>query len=885
MAKKIKKARSVVQPLNIESTVTKSSPKELSLPIISVIIPMYNAEQYVGECLDSLLAQTFQDFEVIVVDDCSTDNSVETVKGYLPKFNGRLKLSKTQTNSGGCAVPRNVGLPLASGKYIYFMDSDDALTKTGLEEMYTLAKEYDADVVYCERYYMSTGVGEDFIKNIHVATRRVQKPPYVEKPTLESEDLFERVQGILNERYWTGAVFKFVQHDLIKKHNMVFPHVKPSEDDIWTYGLVFFAKRWLRVPNMIYIRRMREDSIMGTTRTPQELLKFWINPALLGMKVLDSFMSQIEFFKENPQQRYAILERHFRGKLNNAFRSVKKHTPLDVYEMIKEAFEEKLGEYDVLISTFCSQMFDQGKTLDSTQQKLDYAERQLATKESEINEIRSSISNVLAFVAFRPDVSVVIAMYNSEKYIGELLDSLLAQTFTNFEVIVVDDCSTDNSVAIVKNYMSKFRGKLKLSKTQKNTGKPGEPRNIGVGLSCGEYLLILDSDDTITHDAIEKLYKVAKEFDADVVACEKFYKIPEEHWNDAEFRKKLEPHSYQRGKFVSEPTLASSDLAQRVQDCYEFRFLGELWDKMVRREFMIENQIRSKTIMSQDYLVVYCLLCTVKTVVRVPYVINFHRIRKDSLLSSHNEYSESLDKLKAYFTTLNVGFNYIDEYLSKREYFQENPQVKRLALNGFFKRIWDVRIKKVYDEVPAHDREEALRKEFENRNNASLIMSLLEFLSDAKKENDMQKAQQTPSNFFPFFTARIDIQLVSTAGDFQILSVSDKKASVTKPGWFQKSGIGYQIQSYAGKLSINAKATTNGQINLKLRGLNIINSNDKSKRIPYWIDYTKLVVNDNSIFDTLTPTWHDKYFTHNMKVNADEEITIQVEWQPHRSDT
>ena len=68
-------------------------------PTISVIIPLYNAEKYIGECLDSVLNQTFQDFEVIVVDDCSTDKSVAVVQNYVAEFNGRLKFSKPKKNN------------------------------------------------------------------------------------------------------------------------------------------------------------------------------------------------------------------------------------------------------------------------------------------------------------------------------------------------------------------------------------------------------------------------------------------------------------------------------------------------------------------------------------------------------------------------------------------------------------------------------------------------------------------------------------------------------------------------------------------------------------------------------------------------------------------
>ena len=93
------------------------------------------------------------------------------------------------------------------------------------------------------------------------------------------------------------------------------------------------------------------------------------------------------------------------------------------------------------------------------------------------------------------------------------------------------------------------------------------------------------------------------------------------------------------------------------------------------------------------------------------------------------------------------------------------------------------------------------------------------------------------------------------------------------------------IQSYAGELKIVAKVSVPGQIRLGLLGLDVRQPDDKKKRVPYWIDYTKLTVNGQMIFDTLTPVWHNKPYRHTMDVEANEEITIEVEWLPHRSDT
>ena len=148
------------------------------------------------------------------------------------------------------------------------------------------------------------------------------------------------------------------------------------------------------------------------------------------------------------------------------------------------------------------------------------------------------------------------------------------------------------------------------------------------------------------------------------------------------------------------------------------------------------------------------------------------------------------------------------------------------------------------------------------------------------------KDKKIADKFKPYLTARLDVKLVpEEQGDFQIVSASDEDAKIEKPAWFNKDGIGYMIQSYVGKLDIVAKAAVDGEIRLYLRGVDIRYPEDNSKRIPYWIDYTKLIVNDKVIFDKLTPTWHDKPYFYSMDAKGGEEIRIQVEWLPHRSDT
>ena len=117
-------------------------------PLISVIMPIYNVEKYLSACLDSVLAQTFQDIEIICVNDGSTDTSTEILHEYAKK-DERIRII-SQTNQGQ-SVARNYGYREARGKYIYYMDSDDVIHKQLLEIVYHLAQTHDADMV-CFQY-------------------------------------------------------------------------------------------------------------------------------------------------------------------------------------------------------------------------------------------------------------------------------------------------------------------------------------------------------------------------------------------------------------------------------------------------------------------------------------------------------------------------------------------------------------------------------------------------------------------------------------------------------------------------------------------------------------------------------------------------------------
>ena len=576
---------------------------------VSVIISLYNYEKYVGECLDSLLAQTFTDFEVLVVDDCSTDSSYAIAESYAEKFGGRLKLTKTETNSGGGGEPRNLGFSLANGEYVFFMDADDALIPTALEEFYALAKNNYADVVYCEKYFTSEGVGQKFKDNMCIADIKCQYPPFVDKPTFETLDMAKRINRAVVFRYWVTAWLRFVRRDLLIENNIKFLSLIGSNDVGWSYQVMFCSRRFLRVPNVFYIRRVHDESVSFRKREVPEYVHKWMDRTIRSLKYMDDFMGKFAFFREHRDYRYKVLNHFVASDFTCIMDECQNLKPFEVAEIFRQKFGDYLGEHDVLVSCLCADLIYR-----RTRIKRD--EKRLSELHGELKH--SKVKNTLA-------VSVIIPMYNAAKYIGECLDSLLAQTFKNFEVIVIDDCSTDNSVEIVKSYMPKFKGMLQFAKTKKNSGGGGYvPRNVGLNLASGEYVCFVDADDFILLNALETLYTAAIDFDADVVCTSAYYNLRSKT-TVQKVTDDTEEESF-AGDPEGNPNLLLNSQDKNIQSLLFAETMPACWRKFVRRKFLIENQMFFPEILNGgDFIWTINLYSKAKRFLRIPSALYFYR--------------------------------------------------------------------------------------------------------------------------------------------------------------------------------------------------------------------------------------------------------------------
>ena len=338
-------------------------------PLVSVIIPMYNVEKYIGELLESLMAQTFKNFEIIAVDNCSTDNSAKFFENYL-KNRGGGQLLRNFKNSGNASFSRNRGLEFSRGKYVFFMDSDDVLTKTALEEMYVFAEHFQADVVQCERRYTSKGVGEELIKNA-----KLSGDLFTDKPAFVNDNLAEKVNlffsGVVPSPPW----LKLVRRDFLVKNDLKFKQIF-REDDLWSFEIFLYAKKYMLIPNACVLHRMRDDAMTFPKDRPlNKHLHYWLDRTINGINFLNDFMDRLEFFKKNPQYRYFVLNRWLSNDLQIVLDSCKHLQPHEVYEIFKTEFEKDLGANDVLVSALIANSFTLLKNLIIAQQKINLLEK------------------------------------------------------------------------------------------------------------------------------------------------------------------------------------------------------------------------------------------------------------------------------------------------------------------------------------------------------------------------------------------------------------------------------------------------------------------------------------------------------------------------------
>ena len=218
------------------------------MPKVSVIVPVYNCEKYIAECLDSAMCQTLSDIEVICINDSSGDSSVSIIEEYM-RDDSRIKLIHNECNKG-LSYSRNRAIEIAQGEYIQFLDADDYLCdKNVLESLYLTASQNKLDLLKSRIYVVENGVRSEHILY----------PECVADGVYYGRDLLYRLETH-NVCSW-NSTSNFVRRAFAAQKGITFCNGIIHEDVLYSYDMYFYAERAMCVNRHTYVYIKRENSL------------------------------------------------------------------------------------------------------------------------------------------------------------------------------------------------------------------------------------------------------------------------------------------------------------------------------------------------------------------------------------------------------------------------------------------------------------------------------------------------------------------------------------------------------------------------------------------------------------------------------------------------
>jgi glycosyltransferase involved in cell wall biosynthesis len=277
---------------------------------ISIIIPVYNKERYLDKCLQSILSQSFKDYEVICVNDGSTDLSLNILDEYAnenPNFNVFTKENE------GPGSARNYGLRHASGKYVFFLDADDWITSDTLEKLYDTAESNDSDLVlFNATEHYENNITKDRIYHVHLE----------DNTDLEnfSFDYTNNINLVMNGYHIVCT--KLHRLDFIKEHQLEFSDKSEFEDVLFHIKSMVYAKRISYNPNKFYqYNRTDEDTRQNNSiRTNKSLVLFDI-------------FEEVQNFLQNENLFSKLEINYYKFVINES---------INIYNSIQEEYKEEL---------------------------------------------------------------------------------------------------------------------------------------------------------------------------------------------------------------------------------------------------------------------------------------------------------------------------------------------------------------------------------------------------------------------------------------------------------------------------------------------------------------------------------------------------------------
>ena len=560
------------------------------MSLISVIIPIYNVENYIEECILSVLNQTLKDIEIICVNDGTPDNSMKIVERYAEKDKRIVIVNK---ENSGLSFSRNVGLKVATGEYVIFLDSDDYIIENALEYLYNEARNNQLDTVYFD--------AESFFENKELQAKHKSYVGYYQRDAIYEEVVSgQRLLANMDENgeFRPSACLQMNRRSMLIENKIEFYPGIIHEDNLFTLLTTIHTKRVKHIAKSFYMRRVREGSIMTSINNEKSCEGYYVCIKEVYPKIVQ-LVKDADIFEA-----YMKRLKKMRSLAVKAFNSLPEE---DRRNLFKGSNEDALL-FELLIEDYADMLYKKNTRIKEQREEI----RKLKAEKKKVEASQSyKIGKIITLIpralrAFKRKgirycvdrtlykvapricendikVSVIIPVYNAEKYLKECLDSLQKQTLKGIEIICVDDESTDKSLDILYEFQERD-SRIRILQ-QKHMGA-GNARNKAIREAKGKYLLFLDSDDFFNESMCEKAYYQACKYKAEIVL------FAAERQNMQTGKKQKMNWVLRSDELPHNKAFSAKDISDRL-----FQVTSNAsWSKLYKKQYILEKDLEYQNI-------------------------------------------------------------------------------------------------------------------------------------------------------------------------------------------------------------------------------------------------------------------------------------------------
>lgn len=522
--------------------------------MISVILPTYNRDYCIAKSIESVLRQTYVNIELIIVDDGSQDNTEQVINQI---DDARIKYYKRE-KMGACSA-RNYGISVSRGEYIAFQDSDDIWNTDKLEKELTWLINNHADVVCCafERHNLDRENEIERIPNSAHTTGRILFRDLIPNNfcttstlLLKKECLAQDLFDVTLERFqdWE-LMLRLTQKWNVFFLNEVLVQSYIQQNSISNNGVVPYCLALEKIFHMLaekYIIIDKENEILDLKTNNSEKIEL-IEQQVKEIKQLAKNMEYIWInhpsywlARKNINRNYLssekIIDQISQVGIKNVFESFELKLMKKMYLFFKGTKSQNLRRILKKQKNIVLKMLPPKLKIKS--------EEFILNVSSEMTKHQSRENTKDSFFPFydtvvnvkKPLISIIVPNFNHEEYLIERLESIYNQTYQNFEVILLDDCSSDNSREILLKYERLYPDKTKTLFNSSNVGQVNFQWKKGIEAAKGDLIWIAESDDFCDLDFLEKLVPAFERESVQIAfARSVFIKNKEQCWTLEEY--------------------------------------------------------------------------------------------------------------------------------------------------------------------------------------------------------------------------------------------------------------------------------------------------------------------------------------------------------------